>query len=346
MNPVKRIIGYGSFPYVSARVRTMRSNLLTSNDYRKLEKMSTAEILEFLQQCDYKQDINRFSSEYDREDLLELALRNHKARVYSKLLDMSPEILQDLLRAYFQRIDLENVKTVLRSKRRGHDDIEDMLLPTQDLPEERLLELADMERMEDLLAAIKLPGGDQLLDRAEPDDDLQTIEREIDRAYYEHLINVADEIPEQGQLFRRFLQLEVESRNLSMILRLKRAGRNPEYIRDQLFDLPHTVRTVSHDDLIRAESYEDAIELLKDEKIGSYIGSDNLAEVERALDRYKLEQGSTMLHQQPLSINPVLGYMIAKEAEIQNLRVILQANKADLGEEFMERNIIHEVVER
>jgi len=52
MNIRQRLAGFQSFPYVNARVRAMREHLLTANDYRKMEKMSPAEILEFLQQKD------------------------------------------------------------------------------------------------------------------------------------------------------------------------------------------------------------------------------------------------------------------------------------------------------
>jgi len=344
-----RLDSLSTFPYVNARVRAMRQQLLTSNDYRKLEKMSPAEILETLQQGDYKDDINRFSSDYSDIDLLEKALDHHLARIYEKLMRISPDLIQDLLRAYFARIDIENIKTVLRHTMRDRDqDIRDMLLPTHDLPEDRLEDLAAMESIGDILEAAEVPGGGALAEYIDPDASLEEMEYALDRAYYRHLLDVAESIPTQGDLFREFLTLEVRTKNFGLILRLKKHGFDPSDIEDQVLDLSNGRLDGDLRELILAEDYEEALELVRTQDAGSHIGQDitDITAVEQALQRYKLERGTEMLHREPLSINPVLGYMIGKQVEVSNLRIILQANKADLGQEFMDQNLIREVKER
>lgn len=345
----RRLAGLSTFPYVNARVRAMREHLLSSNDYRKLEKMSPAEILETLQQGDYKDDINRFSSEYSDIDLLEKALDHHLARIYEKLMRISPDLIQDLLRAYFARIDIENIKTVLRHTRRDRDqEITDMLLPTHDLPEERLDELATMESIADILTEVEVPGGGTLDEHVDPEASLEEMEYALDRAYYRHLLEVADSIPAQGDLFREFLELEVRTKNIGLILRLKKHGFEPTDIEAQVLDLSDGRLDSDLRELILADDYDDALELVRGQDAGSHIDQEmtDITEVEQALQRYKLERGTEMLHREPLSINPVLGYMIGKQVEVANLRIILQANKAGLGQEFMDRNLIRGVKER
>ncbi len=349
MNIKNQLAGLRTFPYVNARVRAMRENLLSSNDYRKLEKMAPAEILETLQQGDYKEDINRFSGEESDIDLLEKALDHHLARIYEKLMRISPDLIQDLLRAYFARIDIENIKTVLRHTRRDRDqDLTDMLLPTHDMPEGRLTGLAAMESIEDILAAVEVPGGGTLIEHVDPDATLEEMEYALDRAYYRHLLDVADDIPAQGQLFREFLELEVRTKNIGLVLRLKKHGFDPQDIQDQILDLSDGRIDNDLRELILADDYEDALGLVREQDAGSHIdqGMTDITDVEQALQRHKLERGTEMLHREPLSINPVLGYMIGKQVEVANLRIILQANKANLGQAFMDRNLIRGVKER
>ncbi|MDY6778937.1 MAG: V-type ATPase subunit, partial [Candidatus Nanohaloarchaea archaeon] len=175
---------------------------------------------------------------------------------------------------------------------------------------------------------------------------LQEIERIIDTHYYRHLARTAERLPEQGRYFKTFLQLELELKNINLILRMKKAGYERGRIEDELLDIPGSLSTHDYAQLLEAQDYSAAVDVLKDMKVGEYIEDEDITHVERALDRYKLRKGILMLHQSPLSINPILGYMISKEAEVQNLRIILQAKRNDLGSEFIQTNIIPQVRER
>jgi V/A-type H+-transporting ATPase subunit C len=339
-------IRLGSYPYVNARVRAMRAKLLTSNDYRKLMKMTVDEMLEFLQKRDYRDEINEFGSEYEGEELLEIALRHHLANTYRKLVRIAPDEVRSLLQAYFQKFDYENLKTVLR--RASHDstvDVEDLVLPGQHYSDDELHDLAGKESVDDILSSVRLPGERTTLAEQLGDvEGLAEIEHFLDRHYYDRMMDVADRLPSQGDLFRDFLRLEAEINNVGLILRMKDAGIDRQAIADNLLDVDH--QSISPERLLDADGYEGAVQLLQEEKIGGYIENTDIAQVERALDRYKIEKGVFMLHQQPLSINPILGYMISKEAEVDNLRIFLQASKGGLDETFVERNVIFEVIEQ
>lgn len=341
-------LGLGTYPYVNARVRAMRANLLTANDYRKLEKMSFSEMAEFLQQRDYDQEFNELGAQLEGEDLLERALDHHLARVYDKLMRISPDSIQEILQAYFFRIDIENLKLVFRKQLRDPEaDVEDLVTPTRYFDEHQLYTLHQETSMEAMLEEVPLPGTrDTLADRVEDPESLEAIEDALEQYYYETVIETAQRMRGQGRLFQEFLAIEADLINVKTILRMLANDFDQNKIRERLRPLPAQLGTTDYDELLSAGSYEDAVDVLRDKDIGTHIRSTDIAQVERALDRYKIEQGTLMLHQEPLSINPVLGYMISKQAEVQNLRILLQAKSGDLGEDFVEDNLIYEVKER
>lgn len=346
MELLRSSISLGSYPYVNARVRAMRSNLLTSTQYRQCMNMSLAEINEFLQQDAYGDEINTYANEYDGADLLETALRQNLANTYQKLIEISPEAVETLLTAYFQKFDVQNIKTLLRKKINNKSaDISPLLVPTDRFSEQDLAAMED-QSIEEILAQITLGHKESILETVDDETNRAAIEHELDRRYYQSLQETADTLPSDGKLFKEFLGLELERRNIGLILRMINQDNETQTIRDHLITMLASRDTSLIDELLTAEDYDEAIDILQNHKIGQFIESRDLAQVERALDRYKLTRGTTMLHKHPLSINPILGYMISKEAEIENLRIIMQAKRAGLDRAFIEENIIETVIER
>ena len=57
--------------------------------------------------------------------------------------------------------------------------------------------------------------------------------------------------------------------------------------------------------------------------------------------KYLLEKSILMLHQNPLSIDVILGYMFAKEIEVRNLKILIKGKQLNLKEEFIENQLVY-----
>ncbi|MDY6773812.1 MAG: V-type ATPase subunit, partial [Candidatus Nanohaloarchaea archaeon] len=90
-------------------------------------------------------------------------------------------------------------------------------------------------------------------------------------------------------------------------------------------------------------SYEEILERLKESPAGGFIQEETSAEIQRALEKYKLNKGIQLMHEDQLGVNPVLGFMVCKEVEAKNLRMIARAKEEGLGEEFVDRNLVRGV---
>lgn len=338
-NPVKRLKTY---PYTNARVRAMRSNLVTDSEYRKLQKMELADIAELLSNRGYRQEIEELGAEYSGSELIERALKRNLSNTYMKLLRISPDEVETLLWAYYHKFEIQNLKTILRMQLRPErSDVSETLMPTSTMDQETLQQLQQMDSAEEVLDAFQIAEFEgNLQDRLADADTLQEIEDQLDIYYYEQLQQATERASHSSGLFQEFLTIETALTNINLILRMKRRGYDYDAIADRLIDIPAERQIVNNDELARADSYEDAFEIVQDSEVGQYIDEETPAEIGRALDKYKLNKGIQMLHKDQLSINPILGFMICKEIEVSNLRMITRAKEDELGEEFIERNLI------
>lgn len=337
----QRAQGLKNYPYVNARVRAMRGDLITDQEYRKLAKMDLSEIAEFISNRGYGPDVDELGSDLAGEALIERAVRNNLARTYRKLSRIAPAPIADLLHIYYRKLDIQNVKTILRRTARGRDvDVSDMLLPTRELGMEELERLMELDSVEEIVRAFDLDGFDTDLDALIDDyGDLQQVEDALDIYYYTGIVETAEEAA-QSRMFRRFLELEAALKNIELIIRMVRQGYEPAEIMDRIVPVPERRQIVDHAELARAGAMDEIVNRLEDTALGEEFEGDTLAEIERALERYKLKQGIRMMHTDQLGINPVLGFMVCKEVEAGNLRMIARATSEDLGSGFIERNLV------
>ena len=83
--------------------------------------------------------------------------------------------------------------------------------------------------------------------------------------------------------------------------------------------------------MIKNTNYKEIFEL----KIG-----DSLIDIELDLDKFLIKKSFVSWHKHPLSALAILGYMLAKEAEVRNIKVIARAKHLGIDEEFIEKKLI------
>ncbi len=339
----------GTYPYTYARVSVMRSELLKKEDYHRLLKMSLNEIISFLQSSAYKKEIDRLGVKYSGVDLLEIALNNDLVNTWNKLRKISRKELGTIINSYLERADLWNLKTILRGLHTGtkQETISAMLLPAGQLSERTLSSLVKSGSVEEFLKSLPASAGIKqkqisaaLADYSEKKS-IIGIENLLDREYHSRMMEFSKTIPSQGKLFKQFLSSEIEMINTINILRLKRAGKSkaeiPAYVIGKA--------SAFLDSLILSESREEAAKLMtlkgvSESSIKPFIESDRVAEIEIELGKSLLNKTRLLLHQHPLSMDVILGYMFAKEVEVKNLKMLLKSRQLSLEDEFVEKQII------
>ncbi len=344
----------GFYPYTYVRTAVMRTLLFRKEDYHKMLKMSFSGIAKFLQESSYKKEINSLATTYSGTDLLELALNRNLAESFKKLIRISSYELGLLIKEYAKRKDIEDIKTILRGKFTKTDDktITNSITAAGTLSYEFLISLLRKESIEDVLKNNGVVDFYLLKDglkELNEKNSLVGIENSFDRYYYNHLLQFSGILPKEGALFRNFLLKEIEILNILTLLRLKRVKTGKEKINDFLILYGDKTKDSR---LMELASLDDLEKLLKGlEKteykevikngIEEFKKTDSLITLEIDIYKYLLKQSILFMHQHPLTIDTILGYMFGKEIEIRNLKVIVKGKQLNLKEDFIENQLVY-----
>jgi V/A-type H+-transporting ATPase subunit C len=341
-----------NYEYVTARVRSRRAALFDADDYRKLVRMGPGEIARFMEETEYETEMNALGSRYSGVDLIEYALNRNLAKHFEDLLWWSEGKLYDYVARYLRKFDSWNVKTVVRGLYSGSEpqEIEDDLIEAGELPEELLAQLVEADSIE---AVVELLDGtifgDQLADAYQEYEDsgvLVPLENAVDRSFYETLMSDLPSEPDRAtELYIEFLRAEIDFRNVRNALRLARSGAQvptSEYFipGGRLFresDLEGLVGNMDQlVERVRQSPYGDDLDAALDQ----LEEAESLIEFEHALDAALLEYSDKLSNRYPLSVCPVLAYVLAKEREVENIRAIARGREAGLSEEEIEEELV------
>jgi len=338
------------YPYTYVRVTTMKAKLLKKEDYDKLLKMSFAEISRYLQESEYKQDINQFALDLKGADLLEAALNNNLITTFNKLKRISPDELDLLIDAYVKRYDYFNIKTIIRGRfaKLENEKIKSMLKPLGNVSLHRkLCDEASIENILLLSGMVEKKLIPAIMKEFSEKNNLMAIEEALDKSYFTYVFDFAETIPKQGELFKKFLLTEVDIVNIKALLRLKKEKATEKEVEQHIYMFGSEISTrkiknmvtMDYESLLR-EIQKTSFKNIIKKHIPTLTSKGSLTEFENDLNKHLLKKTSLMLHQHPLTIDIILGYMFAKEIEVMNLYSIIKGKQLEMGNEFIEKQLI------
>ena len=341
-----------NYEYVVARVRHRRASLFAEDDYRKLLGMGLSGIARFMEESPYQAEINDLGARYSGVQLIEYALNRNLAREFDDLLRFSEGQLYELVARYLRKFDAWNLKTVLRGRNSGATDeeIRENLIDAGELDADfldRLIAAPDVEAIVETVVA-ETEFGDWVEDALADYEEsglLTPLENAIDRAYYEGLFYESTGETGPLELYREFLQAEIDFRNMLNGLRIARSGAaiDPaEYFIEggQLFSATEIGSLVSDTDQLVAHVRESRYSEDLATALDALSADRGLSAFERGLDEALLAYSDRLSHVYPLSVCPVLAYILAKEREVDNIRAIAHGVETGLSRSTIEDELV------
>lgn len=308
------------YPYMYARVSAKKKKLYTERDYDNFLKMEVNDISRKMEEGSYKTEINELGSEYSGAELIEKALNLNLANTYENLLEVASEDARPIIRVYLRRFDIINIKRIIRWKETNQSqNIEHILYPigTLGLSFEEIRE----DSVDEIIEGLEFESS-RVDYQAEIEDceTIREIEACLDRLYSEELRDLADS--SGSKEFQKFVRDEQFNQDLKIALRLKKYDVEKEDIMERLFNHEDKLQ-----ELLEAESFEEALEEAE-ELTG--LPAENMEEFEKELDRDRLQRALKALHREPLGLSSTIGYIVAKEIEIENMRMIARAKETGI----------------
>lgn len=346
-------------PYTYVRTSVMASKLFTEQDYRKLLKLELPEIVQFLEESTYKQEMDELASTEGGLQLIEHGIQRNFWRAVDKLRRVADENVRFFIDVYVWRNDIENIKTLIRGKRAQEPigRLRNLFLPGT-ITKEELVVLYEKRDVESLLQALDLPFINEP-DKVYQESGLAALEAAMTHGYYRLTHRIARRIADERDLFRQYLLLEVDLMNALTILKLKRTGSPASAIEPYLVDAygdmkpsEYTIRHRARKELFRqladAADIDHAIRLLEKSRfkeavkpgIDAYRVTGSLLELEREFDIMLLRQATKLTHQQPMSADVVVSYLLAKVIETRNILMIIKGKELGVAEAFLEKELV------
>lgn len=339
-------------PYAYVRVLTMKSLLLKKEDYDRLLKMNLSEITKHLQERSYKKQIDSLAMKMPTAQLIEKAIADNMIESFDKLKRITNKNVGILVNAYLMRYDIANIKTIIRGKTSNakNEEIKKVLLNCGIYPARLYDSLLNQQKIEDILLNMPLFSLDkrkQLVKIYHDEKTLFHVENMLDKQYAQYLLAIAEKIPEEGELFRKLIALEIDISNIKIILRSKKDSLPFQQVKSYIVPEGLLFTRIKPGRLYNKE-YNEILQNLERTTFGKIIKQykklpeqkKNSIELELLLNKFLLDSATLLSHQYPLSIYIILGYMISKDTEQRNLKLIVKGKQLEVDENFIREQLV------
>ncbi|HLW58763.1 MAG TPA: V-type ATPase subunit [bacterium] len=338
----------GDFPYINARVKVMKSHLLPQG--RLEELLQAADLDTFIQgltETPYNLELQEALSRFTGLRAVDEALSQNFYHATRRILSFADGPPRRQIEVVLLRYDLQNLRAIVRGRHSGRaeEEILATLYPGGVLSEAKLRELLqqpDLRAIADTLVIWMHPLGRALragVDAAQRSGSLVDIELALDRAYAQHGLRVADGEGDGEATFRRFLGAEITATNVKTALKLRRMKELSREERERFFIIGGGLSAAQF--LTLADPQSSLAETTGLRLVGVELtGTDNLLEVERAIDRATQRRAAQLSLGDPLALDVVIGYLTRKAAEVSNLRVIAHARLLGLSADVARQELV------
>jgi V/A-type H+-transporting ATPase subunit C len=346
--PVLRLPKFGKpvkYAYITGRVRAMKTKLIPGEMYPRMMAMDISEIARYLEETQYKDEIDTLSKDYSGVELIEHATFANLAKTYRRLLEVSIDEPSFLILEYLRRWDVWNIKTLIRGKFYGASDTEIVkyLVPAGELSPDFLAELAKKDSVQEVISAFD--GTDYASALSQYDGkNLASLENALDKLYYFRMERaVGGTLSVGGGLLLKYVRREIDIKNLITLFRMNRAGIDAAVIQENLIP-----GGKFYDELTRmaGQPFGEFLRGLEGYPFWSSISDvatadiEAVSRIEARLKAYLIRYAWALSNYHPLSILPVLGYMVSKETEVANIRKIVRGKEAGLPAELIEEQVV------
>lgn len=349
--------GTSNYAYAVARVQAKRAKLIPPSEFEKILKMDVPEITRYIQDSAYKAEVDELASRFSGLDLLEAALTVNEERTYEAIRAMVGGEAGVVVTLFLDRYHYADLKTLLRGKASGagrEELLREMVLENQETYDLFAPLLADdVKSVADVIAALAAQGGQartwaQLLEKVPAGSSLARYDDALDKAYYDRLLAGLEASGEKGApVLLEFVRREIDAVNLLNAARWVAAGEQGDA---SPFIVPggKHLKVAAAVALSRAKDLADLGEMLGESKDFAELKpaaqaaatSRRLAPFQAAVWRMHLAGLGRLAHSNPLSLVPILLFLLRKHREVAVLRAVARGKAAGLSEDRLRELIL------
>ena len=319
-----------SYAYACARVSALSKRLLDDTALKRMAEGSMGDALRIL--IDDRYGSLPDAGEGDGERMIERELIAMREEVRS----ISPEpAVTDL---FLLQSDVMNLKTLIKARLLDQKDIS---WQAGGLYDRETLEKAVAEQDYSFLPEDMAAELDALEKRLAVSVEPQLISIALDRAYLRHALKATA----KNKGFSPYFKAKADFDNVLTFLRVRAMGGGRGQLKDVLLvegGIPMKAFYDGYD--FSVEGFGKIVESSVCRRalanaLDKMYGTGNIGEVEKARDNYLMSLIAAHRHD-VASLYPVVGYIVAKEREAQNVRLILTVKRNGLSESVIAERLV------
>ncbi len=323
----------GTYGFINAKVRAMRSFLLTAALYRSMiEAKSYQELLAVLSKTDYNKMIDRLES--SETVAFEKIFLSEEIYRLQKIANLCKNDLHQLTLLCLERYDVEKMKTILRQwhkKEKTHVQIHEEKI-IYHLPVDAIL---STDSLEGIILLLEGTPFQQTLSRSvQVYKDRKTtfpLELALDKDYFDRVWQTIEKLNRRDrQIAQRIFGIEIDLKNLDWINRF-RTYYDASSAEIGSFLLPHGYRLGS-EEIQTVLAKKNISEILSKITHGIPVLLTEKTEetslsqmIEHFLYQVLSSEAKRAFSGFPFSIGTILGYMILQRIESKNLKTLIYA---------------------
>jgi len=322
------------YPFLSAYLKGEEARLVTSDHIDRMSKVSSIQdILDIIKETDIGSYLNGVLIETfdDLDEHLWMYFGECLERV--EWFKPVPADILKILKTYIVKYDVLNIKAALQSISTGEQT---RRIPIGVIHNYGLLdELSSAESVDgiiELLTKCELGNYASALEECKIDGEVKSrllVEARLDGEYYKNLLNMTKDIID-GAILSKALGIIIDMKNLQVMLRAIIGGIGPEAA-EYIINGGYTLSSEAIKELLplKLSDMPGRVEYLyqnmAEEVVSSYDRTKSIAVVEEIIEKHKFKLIKEILSPRVLSPLMIAWYLILKEVEIRNLRLILKA---------------------
>lgn len=297
------------YAYSVARIRVAELNMLSKSRLeRMLDSTRVSDAVRVLHEAGYPEN-----------DDYESMLREEAAKLYAYLKEISPE--PQIFDIFAYRYDSHNIKVLLKAELSEADY--EGLLADNGVIDKNTLSVLVHERNLGSMPREFSEAINKSLDTYARTKDPQIIDILVDGAYYRLYLRMAEATG--SQFLVQLASKVIDIANISAYIRVKSKMEDLDLLSRVLIP-GGTIKTKEYLESFSKE-IEGFSEVLKGTGYGSLLdiltdASGSVTEFEKACDNYIMDFIRKFRHK-AFGLEPLIGYMLGKETDIKNARIIL-----------------------
>lgn len=361
----KQSLGQDDWGYVNARIKGMKSSLLSKDKIEDILKQSGLRgVISLLQDTAYGPFIQEAQKKYtvgiSEVEIVCWALKNNMSATVQKLRILMGERSAGLLNFLLERWDVYNIKTILRGRHAGISpaEISQNLFPIGMLSEDLLEKMCQDNEIsiKDIVDTLINFWGVSKKDKKIIDTswevysgtgNLLELELELDRIFYKRYLLKADSIDKEGKLLK-IIKIDVDIANIMMIFRLAKSRIDEAHIKKFFLKGGKAIKESMFVSLAAKNDVEEIIKQLDGvefyqtmlERLPLFKRLKDISIFERSLSGFLLCRIRGIFRIDVFGVGILVSYLEQKFNEVVNLRIIVRSKEFGMPDEIARGELI------